>query len=204
MGWGFDCPYWPWDRAFDQSCSPGGADILIFLRPMWDRHGDDCRLGRKRVRPNNMFPHFHASRTRRTVWKDLEIMEANENKLKVSGFYCAEQRQTNFCSPSIEKCANFLRTHSWISFAKVSVGGIRFSKDSFLEWSDTRKYSGYHFRSSSFMYIFMSAEIKTILNGTRLQIPPFPQRWNYSLLPKTALLSYLITSAALMFFLFIL
>ena len=31
-----------------------------------------------------MFPHFHASHTRRTVWKDLEIMEANENKLKVS------------------------------------------------------------------------------------------------------------------------
>ena len=38
-----------------------------------------------------MFPHFHASRTRRTVWKDLEIMEANENKPKVSGFYCIDQ-----------------------------------------------------------------------------------------------------------------
>ena len=38
-----------------------------------------------------MFPHFHASRTRRTVWKDLEIMEANENKQKVSGFYCIDQ-----------------------------------------------------------------------------------------------------------------
>ena len=61
-----------------------------------------------------------------------------------------------------------------------------------------------YFRGSSFMYIFMSTEIKTILYGTRLQIPPFPQRWNYSLLPTTALLSYLITSAALMFFLFIL
>ena len=47
------------------------------------------------------------------------------------------KRRTNFCSPSIEKCANFLRTHSWISFAKVSVGGIRVSKASFFEWSDT-------------------------------------------------------------------
>ena len=44
----------------------------------------------------------------------------------------------------------------------------------------------------------------TTLNGTRLQIPPFPQRWNYSLLSTTALVSCLITSAALMFFLFIL
>ena len=114
------------------------------------------------------------------------------------------KRRTNFCSPSIEKCANFLRTHSLISFANVLVGGIRFSKASFFVWSDTRKYSAYHFRGSSFMYIFMSTEIKTILNSTRLQIPPFPQRWNYSLLPITALLSYLITSAALMFFLFIL
>ena len=114
------------------------------------------------------------------------------------------KRRTNFCSPSIEKCANFLRTHSWISFAKVSIGGIGLSKASFFEWSDTRKYSTYHFRGNSFMYTFMSTEIKTILNSTRLQIPPFPQRWNYSLLPTSALLSRLITSAALMFFLFIL
>ena len=112
------------------------------------------------------------------------------------------KRRINFCSPSIEKCANFLRTHSLISFAKVSVGRIRFSKASFFEWSDTRKYSAYHFRGSSFMYIFMSTEIKTILNGTRLQIPPFPQRWNYSLLPTSALLFCLITSASLMFFFF--
>ena len=32
--------------------------------------------------------HFHASRMRRTVWKDLEIMEANENKRKLGGFHC--------------------------------------------------------------------------------------------------------------------
>ena len=43
----------------------------------------DCRLGRKNKRPN-----FHASRMRRTVWKDLEIMEANENKRKLGGFHC--------------------------------------------------------------------------------------------------------------------
>ena len=35
-----------------------------------------------------MFPRFHASRMRRTVWKDLEIMEAKGNKRKLSGFYC--------------------------------------------------------------------------------------------------------------------
>ena len=33
-----------------------------------------------------MFPHFHPSRMRRTVWKDLEIMAANENKRKLGGF----------------------------------------------------------------------------------------------------------------------
>ena len=27
MGWGFDCLCWPWGRAFDQYCSPGGGDI---------------------------------------------------------------------------------------------------------------------------------------------------------------------------------
>ena len=31
---------------------------------------------------------FHASRMRRTVWKDLEIVEADENKRKLSGFHC--------------------------------------------------------------------------------------------------------------------
>ena len=39
----------------------------------------------------HMFRQFHASRTRRTVWKYLEIMEANENKPEVSGFYCIDQ-----------------------------------------------------------------------------------------------------------------
>ena len=129
MGWGFDCPYWPWDRAFDQSCSPGGADILIFLRPMWDRHGDDCRLGRKRVRPNNMFPHFHASRTRRTVWKDLEIMEANENKPKVSGFYCIDQLNLlRYCGIKVNgskekpsRCLQVQLISVWLTFATITV-----------------------------------------------------------------------------------
>ena len=31
---------------------------------------------------------FHASHMCRTVWKDLEIIEANENNGKVSGFHC--------------------------------------------------------------------------------------------------------------------
>ena len=32
--------------------------------------------------------HFHASRMRHTVWKDPEIMEANESKQKLGGFHC--------------------------------------------------------------------------------------------------------------------
>ena len=32
--------------------------------------------------------HFHASRMRRTVWKDQEVMEANENKRRLSEFHC--------------------------------------------------------------------------------------------------------------------
>ena len=35
-----------------------------------------------------MFPHFRASRMRRTVWKDLEIVEANEKKPKLGEFRC--------------------------------------------------------------------------------------------------------------------
>ena len=34
-GWGFDCLCFPWDRAFDWSCSPRRGDIWIFLRPTW-------------------------------------------------------------------------------------------------------------------------------------------------------------------------
>ena len=37
----------------------------------------DCRLGRRRLRPNICFP---LPRFTHAVWKDLEIMEANGNK----------------------------------------------------------------------------------------------------------------------------
>ena len=61
-----------------------------------------------------MFPHFHASRTRRTVWKDLEIMEGNENKPKVSGFYCIDQLNLlRYCGIKVngskEKPSRFLQ-----------------------------------------------------------------------------------------------
>ena len=35
MGWEFDYLCWPWGRAFDRSCSPGGGDIWILIRPTW-------------------------------------------------------------------------------------------------------------------------------------------------------------------------
>ena len=39
----------PWGRAFEWSCSPRGGDI-------WILEVFDCRLGRKRLRPNICFP----------------------------------------------------------------------------------------------------------------------------------------------------
>ena len=36
----------------------------------------------KETETEHVFPHFHASRTWRTVWKDLKIMEANEKRAK--------------------------------------------------------------------------------------------------------------------------
>ena len=62
-----------------------GRDLIVFVGPgighlidivLPDVEVFDCRLGR-----------FHASRMRRTVWKDLEITEANGNKRKLSGFH---------------------------------------------------------------------------------------------------------------------
>ena len=72
---------------------------------------------------------------------------------------------------------------------------------SLIFWMERYKEVQY-FRGSSFMYIFMSTEIKTILNSTRLQIPPFPQRWNYSLLPTSALLSASLRQLLWCFFFF--
>ena len=85
MGWGFDFLCWPWGRAFDWSCSPRGGDIWIFLRPTWrylTADSDEKDWDRTYV------SRFHASRMRRTVWKDQEVMEANENKRRLSGFHC--------------------------------------------------------------------------------------------------------------------
>ena len=72
----------------------------------------DCRLGRKRLRPN-----IHASRTRRMVWKDLEIMEANKNKPKVSGFHCIDQLNLlRYCGIKVnrskEKPSRFLQVQA--------------------------------------------------------------------------------------------
>ena len=83
-GWGFDCPCWPWGRAFDGSCSPRGGDIWIFLRLMWRYLTADSN---EKDWARTYVSRFHASRMRRTVWKDLEIMEANGNKRKLSGFH---------------------------------------------------------------------------------------------------------------------
>ena len=85
MGRGFDCVCWPWVRALDWSCSPRGGDVWIFLRPTWRYltvDSDEKDWDRTYV------SRFHASRMRRTVWKDQEVMEANENKRRLSGFHC--------------------------------------------------------------------------------------------------------------------
>ena len=85
MGGGFDCLFCPWGRAFDWSCSPRGRDIWIFLRPTWrylTADSDEKDWDRTYV------SRFHASRIRHTVCKDQEVMEANENKWRLSGFHC--------------------------------------------------------------------------------------------------------------------
>ena len=86
MGWGFDCLCWPWGRAFDWSCSPRGGDIWIFLRPTWrylTADSDEKDWDRTYV------SRFHASRMRRKVWKGQEVVEANENNRRLSGFHCS-------------------------------------------------------------------------------------------------------------------
>ena len=73
--------HWP----CDWSCSPRGRYIWIFLcsrlryltadsdEKDWHRTYVSC---------------FHASRMHHTVCNDLEVMEANKNKQKLSGFCC--------------------------------------------------------------------------------------------------------------------
>ena len=72
------------EGIFESFFARRGTDVEIL----------DCRLGRKRLRPKIGFPSstLHARDVRSgRVWKSLEIMEANENKPKVSGFHCIDQ-----------------------------------------------------------------------------------------------------------------
>ena len=78
--WGGDLAglSWPWGRALDRSCSTGRGNFESFFALRGTDVGIfDCWLGRKRLRSNS-----HASRMQRTVWKDMEIVEANENNPK--------------------------------------------------------------------------------------------------------------------------
>ena len=71
--------------AFDWSCSPRGGDIWIFLRPTSRYLTADSD---KKDWDRTYVSRFHASPMRHTVWKDQEVMEANENKRRLSGFHC--------------------------------------------------------------------------------------------------------------------
>ena len=64
----------PGERIFEFFFARRG-DVLLPIRT-------------KKTETEHMFPRFHASRMCRTVWKNLEIMEANGNKRKLSGFHC--------------------------------------------------------------------------------------------------------------------
>ena len=76
-----------------------------------------------------MFSLFHASRSDGTVWKDLEIMEANENKPKVSGFHCIDQMNLlRYCDINVnrskEKLSQFLQVQLisvWLTFVTITV-----------------------------------------------------------------------------------
>ena len=109
-------------RAFDWSCSPRGGDIWIFLRLTWrylTAYSDEKDWDRTHV------SHFHASRMRRTVWKDLEIMEANENKRKLGGFHCLSSNFVCFIkvNGSKEQPSRFLQVQWSVydSFATITV-----------------------------------------------------------------------------------
>ena len=47
----------------------------------------DCRLGRKRLRPNICFPLPRFTHAPYGL-KNQEVIEANENKRRLSGFHC--------------------------------------------------------------------------------------------------------------------
>ena len=79
---------------------------------------------------------------------------------------------------------------------------MRFSKASFFEWSDTKKYSTYHFRGSSFsVHLYVNRDQNYFKWHSSLN-PSLPITLNYSLLPTSVLLSRPLKLAALMFFFF--
>ena len=141
MGWGFDYLCWPWGKAFDQYnlVLPGeGIFESLFARrgpdvgPTWARRGEgfDCRLGRKRLRPNISFPTSTLNaRDVRSGMKDLEIMEANENYPKVSGFYCINQLNLlRYCGIKVNgskekpsRCLQVQLISVWLTFATITV-----------------------------------------------------------------------------------
>ena len=116
MGWGFDYLCWPYLNLSLPDMGPTWGWIWLPTRT-------------KETETEHMFPHFHASRTRRKVWKDLEIMEANENKPKVSGFYCIDQLNLlRYCGIKVngskEKPSRFLQVQlisAWLTFATITI-----------------------------------------------------------------------------------
>ena len=100
--------------------------------PTWARRGEgfDCRLGRKRLRPNICFPTSTLNaRDVRSGMKDLEIMEANENYPKVSGFYCINQLNLlRYCGIKVNgskekpsRCLQVQLISVWLTFATITV-----------------------------------------------------------------------------------
>ena len=84
-----------------------GGDLIVYVGPgvghltdlvlpgevifesFFARRGDIGLPTRtKKTEAEHMFPRFHASRMRRTVWKVQEVLEANKNKRRLSGFHC--------------------------------------------------------------------------------------------------------------------
>ena len=131
MGWGFDCLCWTWGRAFNQFFFFRGRGYMNLsspdMGPTWGWIWLPTRM--KETETEHMFPHFHASRTRRTVWKYLEIMEANENKPKVSRFYCIDPLNLlRYCGIKVngskEKPSRFLQVQFigvWLTCSTITI-----------------------------------------------------------------------------------
>ena len=103
------------------------GDLIVFVAPGVG-HLTNLDLPGENISSPNM-GHGTASRTRRMVWKDLEIMEANENKPKVSGFYCIDQLNLlRYCGIKVngskEKPSRFLQVQLisvGLTFAAITV-----------------------------------------------------------------------------------